>query len=161
MEELVDKGLVRSIGLSNFNSKQISKIHAAARIPISNLQVECHAYMPQVKLHQFCQQHGIVMTAYSVLGSAGLFATDVWVENEGQLPFEVGQLYGNIWECISSFINRGGTNKNWTALIYPPKVSVLFDGLKLFKLFNCYLSATPPPMDFSQTGLAEGYVWIF
>jgi diketogulonate reductase-like aldo/keto reductase len=71
MEELVDEGLVRSIGLSNFNSKQIATVQAAARIPISNLQVECHVYLTQVKLHQFCQQLGITFTSYCTLGGAG------------------------------------------------------------------------------------------
>ena len=33
MEKLVEKGLVKSIGLSNFNSQQISNIVAIAKIP--------------------------------------------------------------------------------------------------------------------------------
>ncbi|KFM61756.1 Alcohol dehydrogenase [NADP(+)], partial [Stegodyphus mimosarum] len=32
MEKLVDKGLVRSIGISNFNSKQIQRVYDSARI---------------------------------------------------------------------------------------------------------------------------------
>ena len=42
LEKLVDEGLVRSIGLSNFNSKQIQNIWDKCRIKPSNLQVREH-----------------------------------------------------------------------------------------------------------------------
>ncbi|GIY94059.1 aldo-keto reductase family 1 member A1-A [Caerostris extrusa] len=55
MESLVEKGLVKSIGLSNFNSKQIQRIYDAANIKPAALQVECHAYLPQYELVDFCK----------------------------------------------------------------------------------------------------------
>jgi len=69
MEKLVNLGLVRSIGLSNFNSEQITDILRRGSIkPVTN-QVECHPYLGQEKLLQFCSAHGIKLTAYSPLGS--------------------------------------------------------------------------------------------
>ncbi|XP_036377099.1 aldo-keto reductase family 1 member A1-B isoform X1 [Megalops cyprinoides] len=69
MERLVGKGLVRAIGLSNFNSRQIDDVLSVASIKPSVLQVESHPYLAQVELLGHCRERGLVMTAYSPLGS--------------------------------------------------------------------------------------------
>ncbi|MBN3302207.1 aldo-keto reductase family 1 member A1-B [Amia ocellicauda] len=69
MERLVGKGLVRAIGLSNFNSRQIDDVIAGASIKPAVLQVECHPYLVQSELLAHCRDRGLVMTAYSPLGS--------------------------------------------------------------------------------------------
>ncbi|CAG9766051.1 unnamed protein product [Ceutorhynchus assimilis] len=72
MEEQVDKGLTKSIGISNFNKSQISRILNNARIKPCSLQIELHAYNQQNDLVQFCNKNNIVVTAYSPLGNPGL-----------------------------------------------------------------------------------------
>ena len=69
MEGLVDSGVVRSIGLSNFNKKQIVEVVQAARIPVSTLQNECHPYLQQKDLVDLCRFHNIAFQAFSPLGS--------------------------------------------------------------------------------------------
>jgi len=69
MEKLVENKLVKSIGVSNFNSKQIQDIIDIATIPISVLQIENHLYLTQDELVAFAKSHNIVVTAYSPLGS--------------------------------------------------------------------------------------------
>ncbi|XP_070764351.1 aldo-keto reductase family 1 member A1-B [Enoplosus armatus] len=76
MEKLVGEGLVRSIGLSNFNSRQIDDILSVASIKPTVLQVESHPYLAQVELLAHCRDRGLVMTAYSPLGSADRFWKD-------------------------------------------------------------------------------------
>ncbi|XP_050545999.1 1,5-anhydro-D-fructose reductase-like [Daktulosphaira vitifoliae] len=69
MEQCVTKGLVKSIGLSNFNIKQIKDILEIASIkPVVN-QVESHPYLIQRKLKEFCDSHCIYLIAYGPLGS--------------------------------------------------------------------------------------------
>ncbi|XP_017269281.1 aldo-keto reductase family 1 member A1-A [Kryptolebias marmoratus] len=69
MEKLVDKGLVKAIGLSNFNARQIDDILCTARHkPVMN-QVECHPYFSQADLLAHCRSVGVSVTAYSPLGS--------------------------------------------------------------------------------------------
>lgn len=72
MEKLADEGLAKAIGLSNFNEKQIKRLHDNSRVKPANLQVEVHAYFQQRPLIDFCRQHNITITAYSPLGSRGL-----------------------------------------------------------------------------------------
>ncbi|XP_028666715.1 aldo-keto reductase family 1 member A1-B [Erpetoichthys calabaricus] len=69
MEKLVEKGLVRDIGLSNFNSRQIDDIISISKVKPAILQVECHPYLAQNELLEHCRDRQLIMTAYSPLGS--------------------------------------------------------------------------------------------
>lgn len=99
MEECVRQGLVRSIGISNYNSEQIERLLKVAKIkPVNNqasnfllicticknrnitiilnlkliiLQVEVNINVPNIQLIEFCKQRGITVTAYSPLSRPG------------------------------------------------------------------------------------------
>lgn len=71
MEKQVDAGRVKSIGISNFNEEQITRIVNIARIKPANLQVELHAQFQQKPLRDFCAKHEITICAYAPLGSPG------------------------------------------------------------------------------------------
>lgn len=69
MEELVEAGLVRHIGVSNFSARKLADLLPHCRIRPAVNQVERHPWLQQKGLLEFCRQEGIVITAYSPLGS--------------------------------------------------------------------------------------------
>jgi len=70
MEELVDEGLTRNIGLSNVQGSLLLDVLRYARIQPQALQVEIHPYLSQEPLVQLAKRHGIAVTAYSSFGPA-------------------------------------------------------------------------------------------
>lgn len=71
LEDCVDEGLCRNIGVMNFSSRQIQRILQECRIKPSCNQVEIHLHFSNQKLVQYCQENGIAVTAYSPLGTHG------------------------------------------------------------------------------------------
>ena len=69
-EELKKLNLVRSIGVSNFNSNQLNRLIANCEIKPAINQIECHPYLNQNELIKFCNNHNILITCYCPLGSS-------------------------------------------------------------------------------------------
>lgn len=69
MEAAVDEGLVRHIGVSNFNLERIKHLVNNSRIQPEMNQVELHPFLPQSDLLDGCRDLGVHLTAYSPLGS--------------------------------------------------------------------------------------------
>jgi alcohol dehydrogenase (NADP+) len=69
MEDLVDDGLARHIGVSNFSVPKLrSLIDEADRTPEMN-QIELHPYLQQPEMLRFADEQSVHLTAYSPLGS--------------------------------------------------------------------------------------------
>ncbi|XP_047099392.1 1,5-anhydro-D-fructose reductase-like [Schistocerca piceifrons] len=73
MEGQVDAGRARSIGLSNFNARQVKRVWQSARIKPANLQVELHVYFQQSQLRAFCRALDITICGYIPLGAPGQY----------------------------------------------------------------------------------------
>lgn len=73
MHECVEKGLAKSIGVSNFLVKNLKVLMNATETKITPAvnQVELHPHLPQFQLGEYCAQHDIHLQAYSPLGSVG------------------------------------------------------------------------------------------
>ncbi|XP_045713987.1 putative aldo-keto reductase family 1 member C8 isoform X3 [Phyllostomus hastatus] len=87
LEKCKDAGLTKSIGVSNFNHKLLEMILNKPGLkykPVCN-QVECHPYLNQSKLLEFCKSKDIVLVAYSALGSQ---RDPTWVEKDSPILLE-------------------------------------------------------------------------
>lgn len=69
MEDCVDEGLVRHIGVSNFSARKLGELLEQSRIKPEMNQVEMHPLLRQQGLKDFCDAQGVAITAYSPLGS--------------------------------------------------------------------------------------------
>jgi len=69
METLLDAGLVKAIGVSNFSAPMLMDLLTYAKVKPAVNQVEIHPYNQQGRLIEFCRHYDIVVTAYSPLGS--------------------------------------------------------------------------------------------
>ncbi|MEO1394719.1 MAG: aldo/keto reductase [Cyanobacteria bacterium J06634_5] len=69
MLKLRDKGLVKSVGVSNCGLSILKKLVAESDEAPAMNQIELHPYNRQTALLQYCHDNNIAVTAYSPLGS--------------------------------------------------------------------------------------------
>lgn len=71
MEALVEAGLVRSLGVSNFDVRMLGELLQDVKIPPVTNQFEMHPFLPQRELVAFCEKVNVHVVAYSPLGMGG------------------------------------------------------------------------------------------
>ncbi|XP_045518035.1 aldo-keto reductase AKR2E4-like isoform X2 [Pieris brassicae] len=68
MENAQKLGLARSIGVSNFNSKQINRILTLCDVPPAVNEIEVNPTYPNLALVAYCKVNNIAVMAYSPFG---------------------------------------------------------------------------------------------
>jgi diketogulonate reductase-like aldo/keto reductase len=74
MERAHDRGLARSIGISNFNVDQLEAVIAEATVPPVVNQIQFNPFKFRRALLEACDQRGAVLEAYSPLGTGRLLS---------------------------------------------------------------------------------------
>ncbi len=69
MQDQKQSGLAKHIGVSNFNQAKLNELFAVGGQRPEMNQIELHPYLPQEQLVTFCKENGLLVTAYSPLGS--------------------------------------------------------------------------------------------
>lgn len=69
LETLVDKGLTKSIGVSNFQGSLLIDVLRYARVRPAVLQIEHHPYLVQPVLLKLAKKEEIAITSYSTFGA--------------------------------------------------------------------------------------------
>ncbi len=85
MEGLVEKGLVKRIGVCNYNSALVHDLMTYARIKPAMLQIEAHPYLSQENLIRCATGYGIDVTAFSPLGAQSYFELNMAEAGESLL----------------------------------------------------------------------------
>ncbi|KAH7907459.1 NADP-dependent oxidoreductase domain-containing protein [Hygrophoropsis aurantiaca] len=70
MEQVLESGKAKAIGISNFSIKNVEKLLTTAKVIPAINQVELHPYLAQPDLLEYCRSKGIYLTAYTPTGYA-------------------------------------------------------------------------------------------
>lgn len=77
---LVDEGMTRAIGVSNFMVEHLTEALAVAEAPIVNNQIKFNPAHQPWEVVELCREHGIAVTAYSPLMRGDAAGHDVLQE---------------------------------------------------------------------------------
>ncbi|WVZ78096.1 hypothetical protein U9M48_025860 [Paspalum notatum var. saurae] len=131
MEELVSMGLVRSIGISNYDIFLTRDCLAYAKIKPAVNQIETHPYFQRDSLVKFCQKHGICVTAHTPLG--GSTANTEWFGSVSCLDDPVikslAEKYG---KTPAQLVLRWGLQRNTVVIPKTSKVERLQENFEVF-----------------------------
>lgn len=74
MEELVDEGIAKNIGVSNMNGSLLNDVHSYARYPPAVLQMEIHPLLTQDNMIHYAKDVlGMAITGYSSFGPQSFY----------------------------------------------------------------------------------------
>lgn len=139
MEQLPPAGLVKHIGISNFNCGLIRELLSTASIRPSVLQVESHPYLVQSKLLRYCQQERIALTAFSPLGAGSYVPLGMAEASESVMEQPVVQeIAGATGKTPAQVVLRWGVQRG-TAIV--PKTSQVHRLAENLALFDFELSS--------------------
>ncbi|KAG9672944.1 Aldo/keto reductase, partial [Aureobasidium melanogenum] len=71
MEAVLKTGKTKAIGVANFSVPFLEELMKEAKVTPAANQIENHPYLPQQEIVDYCKEKGILITAYSPLGSTG------------------------------------------------------------------------------------------
>ncbi|MEF8778041.1 MAG: aldo/keto reductase, partial [Natronomonas sp.] len=80
MNELVDEGTIRHVGVSNFDLDRLDHARKLSEHDILTDQVQYNPYWPQSELLDYCRIHDVALTAYSPLAHGGVLEDPVLEE---------------------------------------------------------------------------------
>ena len=85
MEELVEIGLVKEIGVCNYNVGLLHDLIAYSNIKPAMLQIESHPFLTQEKLIKAAKNYGMAVTCFSPLGALSYLELDMANKSESVL----------------------------------------------------------------------------
>ncbi|KAJ7051817.1 Aldo/keto reductase [Mycena amicta] len=106
LEEMVAKGKVRNIGVSNFNVRRLQNLTAnPLKIQPAVNQVEISYWVPQPELLEYSKAHSLLLESYSPLGGDGKVGDTLSLPVVTQIASKLGMTPAQV--IISWSVQRG------------------------------------------------------
>ncbi|GIW99798.1 MAG: aldehyde reductase [Pirellulaceae bacterium] len=133
MEALQRSGMVRHIGVSNFNCSLLQDLLSYAEIKPAVLQVESHPYLAQPRLLRFCQEQGIAFTAFSPLGAGSYVPLGMAAPGDSVLQEPViGKIAQELGKTPAQVVLRWGVQRGTAVIPKSVHEARLRENLNLF-----------------------------
>jgi len=133
MEDLKESGLVKHIGVCNYNSALLHDLMAYAKQKPEVLQVEAHPYLTQERLIKLAQDYGMTVTAFSPLGALSYVSLDMAAENESVLETDaVKTAAARLGKTPAQVVLRWGVQRGTAIIPKTARKERLKENLALF-----------------------------
>lgn len=103
MKTLVDQGLVKNVGVSNFSVYQLNVALKISPVPIAVNQVEFHPWLYQQELLELCNQNDVVIEASAPLARTEVLQDETIIELAAKYDKSPAQIVLN-WEVIKGIV---------------------------------------------------------
>lgn len=133
MEDLKESGLVKHIGVCNYNSALLHDLMAYAKQKPEVLQVEAHPYLTQERLIKLAQDYGMTVTAFSPLSALSYVSLDMATENESVLETDaVKTAAARLGKTPAQVVLRWGVQRGTAIIPKTARKERLKENLALF-----------------------------
>lgn len=133
MESLVEKGLVKHIGVCNYNSGLLNDLMSYAKIKPAELQIESHPYLTQERLIRLAKDYGIAVTTFSPLGALSYLELQMADALESVLTQDVVvKAAQRLGKTPAQVVLRWGVQRGCTIIPKSTKIERLQENIAIF-----------------------------
>lgn len=133
MEDLVHQGLVKRIGVCNYNSGLLHDLMSYSTIKPAELQIESHPYLTQASLIRLAKSYGMAVTAFSPFGALSYIELDMAQAEESVLTqAAIVQAAENHHKTPAQIVLRWGIQRGCSVITKTTKPERLQENLQVF-----------------------------
>lgn len=133
MEELVHQGLVKRLGVCNYNSGLLHDLMSYASIKPAELQIESHPYLCQESLIRLAKSYGMAVTAFSPFGALSYIELDMAAADESVLTQKIiTQSAEKYNKTPAQIVLRWGLQRGCSVITKTTKTERLQENLDVF-----------------------------
>ncbi|MEM8984363.1 MAG: aldo/keto reductase [Pseudomonadota bacterium] len=133
MEKLVEKGLVREIGVCNYSSALVHDLMTYADVAPAMLQVESHPYLTQAPLLRVAENYGIAVTAFSPLGAGSYVSLGMAEQTDSVLETDVVKIIAaRLGQTPAQVVLRWGVQRGTAVIPKTARPERLSENIAIF-----------------------------